>query len=105
MKALPRTVQVGRMTLEVSEQVDADTARNAAVNVEARLNAIEARATHIDTQRFALQAALELAIALEDAKQDNADDTKATLKALHGLQDQIARVLDLVTTDQPEGEQ
>jgi hypothetical protein len=105
MKPVPRTVDVGRTTLTIPDGVDTTTARNAAATVAAKVQQIEEDAAYIDTQRFALQAALEFAILLERAREEATAETKETLLALNTLQDRLGDILKALSASSEEAPQ
>ena len=87
------------VTLRVPLHRDEETTRQIISEVDQVLKRIESESSVIDTQRFALQAAIEFAARLNTVREEQAEDTRLLVKAL----DRVASKLrDLITETQPK---
>ncbi len=78
-------VTIAGIRLRIPICVDAKTTLALAQRVSERIKQIEAEASKIDTQAFALQAAMSFAAELEESRHDRVEETAQTLKALDSL--------------------
>lgn len=95
MKAEPRhTVRVGRNTLSVPLHRDVETTEQIAAEVTERLERIEAASPIVDTQKFAVRAAYELAAELRAQEEQHQEDTQDLIKALERLVQELKRLVE-----------
>lgn len=87
-------VTLAGVRLNIRPYGDPETTRRAAQEVTRLLREIEARSNRIDTQAFALEAALALAAELELKDQDQVRETKELLVAFDRLTESLRKILD-----------
>lgn len=78
-------VRINGMNLVLPVHIDLETTEKLAAELESRLQRIESESGHIDTQRFAIQAAYELAAERYDLEEQYLEESKALIKALEKL--------------------
>jgi cell division protein ZapA len=98
-----RSVRVANVQLQFSAQVDRDLLQRAADIVNARMAAIEEKAERIDTQRFALRAAVQLAVELEQLRQEREEEDRELLQTLDRLNATLRNLAEEL--DQEQGEE
>jgi cell division protein ZapA (FtsZ GTPase activity inhibitor) len=89
--------RIAGLTLDLPVHGDPEETERLAEEVTARVREIEAASTRIDTQAFALKAALSFAAELREAKAAHDADTAEILKALDAI---LTRLEDIVATDE-----
>lgn len=93
-------VNLGGLNVELPGPVDAAVAQRAADEVTRRLEEAEANSTRIDTLGFALQAAMTLAIDLEQARAERDEDAVQMAKALQRIADRLQELVEDVSTEE-----
>lgn len=86
-------VKLGGICLSVPVYRDPHTTHRLVAEVNQRLKEIEKKSKRIDTQAFALQAALSFAAALDKAKALQEDETKNTLLELGHLSKSLQQLI------------
>lgn len=86
-------VRLGGIRLTVPVYQDPHTTKKLVADVNQRIKAIEKRSKRIDTQAFALQAALSFAAELEKTKSLKEDETKDTLIELDHLSKSLQKLV------------
>ena len=86
-------VRLGGIRLTVPIYRDHDTTKRIVAEVNKRIRDIEKRSKRIDTQAFALQAALSFATELDKTKALQEDDTKDTLLELNHLSKSLQKLV------------
>ena len=92
MRRTHRTTVAG-VTLDLPLHKDPETTEQIARQVTERIREIEDNSTRIDTQAFALTAAVSFAIDLAESKADQEAETAETVKALSAI---LARLDEIV---------
>ena len=87
-------VTLAGVRLNIQPYGDPETTRRAAQEVTRLVREIEARSNRIDTQAFALEAALALAAELDLKGQDQVKETKELLVAFDRLTESLRGILD-----------
>ena len=87
-------VTLAGVRLNIRPYGDPEITRRAAQEVTRLVREIEARSHRIDTQAFALEAALALAAELELKDQDHVKETKELLVAFDRLAESLREILD-----------
>ncbi len=87
-------VKVGGVTLTVPVCGDEETTEAIVARVEARLSEIEEKSTRIDSQAFALAAAMSFASDLHKATTARESDTEQFSDALEGLTEALEALLE-----------
>lgn len=82
-------VRIGSIPLVLPIHIDLETTGILAQQVEDRLKRIEAESGTVDTQRFAVQAAYELAAELHDLEKRQEQDTRDLVKSLERIATQL----------------
>ena len=95
-RATHRT-KVAGVTLDLPIHLDPDTTEGLASQVTQRVREIEASSTRIDTQAFALTAAVTFAAELAQTKTDNDRSIAEVIKALSAI---LGKLDDLIETCQ-----
>lgn len=93
-------VTLGSLNIDVAGPVDAALVQRAADEVNRRIEDVESRSSRIDTMGFALQAALSLAMDLEQVQQDRDDDAVAMAKALQRIADSLKSLVEDLTAEE-----
>lgn len=78
--------------IEVPVYGDSQLTQKLAARVNARIKEIEQRSGRIDTQAFALEAALAFAAELQEVEDAADEDRKAMFAALEGLSREIDKL-------------
>jgi Cell division protein ZapA len=94
------SVKVAGVPLKVPVVGDEATTRRVVAGVESRFRDIEASATRIDSQAFALQTAVAYALDLEQARMHQAEQEKALARALDGI---LTNLRELLEASEEEG--
>jgi cell division protein ZapA (FtsZ GTPase activity inhibitor) len=98
-------VKIGGRTFSVPRLKDDDTTYHIAKILHERLKEIEARSSRIDSQAFAIEAAMSFAYDQMLAEEAQEEDTQDMMKALGELSKSlhsIARDFDVQTDDDEE---
>lgn len=88
------TVRVGNQNLIVPVFIDQETTHQVAKLVSERLREIEGQSARIDSQRFALLAAMHFACEWEGARREAEQETKDFVKALSRIADTLHRIVE-----------
>ncbi|MBI5093212.1 MAG: cell division protein ZapA [Candidatus Hydrogenedentes bacterium] len=88
------SVTVGGVKIPVPVYEDAISTNAVVQEVNARLADIEANATRIDTQAFALQTAVSFAVELTELRRQNDWDQRELLQALNALLKTLRQTLE-----------
>ena len=88
-------VTLAGKTIEVPVYGDSHLTQQLAARVNARIKEIEERAGRIDTQAFALEAALAFAAELQEIEESAEEDRKSTYAAL----DRLSKEIDKLTRE------
>jgi cell division protein ZapA (FtsZ GTPase activity inhibitor) len=83
-------VKLAGKTIEVPVYGDSQLTQKLAARVNQRIKEIEERSDRIDTQAFALEAALAFAAELEEIRKES----EADRKAMHVELDRISKTVD-----------
>ena len=87
-------VKLAGVRLNIQPYGDPETTRRAAQEVTRLVREIEARSNRIDTQAFALEAALAFAAELDLKDQAQVKETKELLVAFDRLTEMLRTILD-----------
>jgi len=90
-------VQIANTTLHVPVLHDPKTTQALAARVHERILAIERQSNRIDTQAFAIQAALSFAHELEDLTEANRNDVRELMLSLDKIAETLRRLLDAIS--------
>jgi len=82
-------VAIGGIHMEVPLYGTPEHTRELAASVDEMLAAVEAESARIDSQQFALKAALAFAAQAADARAEVQQQTQALIRALSGFADRI----------------
>ncbi len=85
-------IRVAGVPIETPVYQNEARTREIVAEVEKRLETIEAASKRIDTQAFALRAAVELAIELNRTLDEREEETRELVKTLSRLADQLQRL-------------
>lgn len=85
-------IKIGGRNFNVPILKDEDTTYYIAKLVQERIKEIEKRSQRIDTQAFAIEAAMTFAFAQLDAEEELADNTADLMKALTSLSEAIESI-------------
>ena len=86
-------VKLAGKTIEVPVFGDSQLTQKLAARVNARIKEIEQRADRIDTQAFALEAALAFAAELETVREESEADRKAVYAELDRLSRSVEKLI------------
>lgn len=88
------TVTIGRTRVDVPLCDDPETSEDIAKAITDRLARIEEESTIVDTQKFAVIAAYELAMECYRLKQQHEEDTQDMVKALERLCRELRQLVE-----------
>ena len=89
-------VIIGRRALTIPVIEDEETTLRIVERLNDRLRAIEESSPRVDTQRFAIEAALSFAADMDDISRERAEETRNTLKSLDRLSAIVRELLEIV---------
>lgn len=94
MKPKEIELRLGRIRLRAPVYHTEEATRALAADVNRRLKEIEAKSQRVDTQAFALLAALSFAADVEDLKEAQHEETSSVLVALDQFSETLDALLD-----------
>ena len=102
----PKTVnaRIAGIQLDVPLYTDEERTRQIIQIVADKLQEIESASTRIDTQVFALLAAIAFAAQLDDQLQHAERDQRELVKALHGVLESIRKLINQLDSPRKQDE-
>lgn len=94
-------IEIAGVTITVPVYGDVMHTRRLAAEVTRRISQIEQQSTKVDTQAFALAAALSFAADLNKSQEDRAQDTRALLRTLDKILTELRAILKSVDKSRP----
>jgi cell division protein ZapA (FtsZ GTPase activity inhibitor) len=97
-------VRIGGRTFSVPKLKDKDTTYHIAKLLQQRLKQIEAKSSRIDTQAFAIEAAMSFALDHLEAEETLEEETREMMNALSELSKDLRTICRDFDVDSGEGE-